>query len=404
MTRLAFTICALLAATFAFAQTDSTAQQAADSVAIKKDSLPQRQRIAIFAPLYLDSAFDATGKYRYDKQFPKFISPGVEFWQGAQLAIDSLKAEGVEVDIYVYDTRSATKKLPQLLVSDEIRTMNLFIGHVSVNDAAMLAQVANKLNIPFINANLPNDAGVTDNPNYVILNSTLMTHCAGLYKFLQKNFALSNIIVFRKKGAQEDRLRDYLTEIEKNTSSVPLKLKYVTLENNFTTEQVRAHLDSNKTNVCLAGSLDVVFAQNLCRTLSGLSRSYASTVFGMPTWETIDFKKSLYRGIEVYYSTPYYIDTANKLANNIHQLFTENYYAVPTENVFRGFETVYHFTHLLNEHKENLGSSLGDKRFMLFTELDIQPILNKKTQTLDYFENKKLYIVRKVDGLVKAIY
>src|SRR5215207_724197 len=31
-----------------------------------------RQKIATFVPLYLDSAFDATNSYRYDKSFPKF--------------------------------------------------------------------------------------------------------------------------------------------------------------------------------------------------------------------------------------------------------------------------------------------------------------------------------------------
>ena len=39
-----------------------------------------KQRIAVFAPLYLDSAFDATNTYRYDKSFPKFINPGLEFY------------------------------------------------------------------------------------------------------------------------------------------------------------------------------------------------------------------------------------------------------------------------------------------------------------------------------------
>lgn len=398
-----FTVCALLQATIVFSQTDTSLLKKDSAAVIKKDTVPQRSRVAIFTPLFLDSAFDASGNYRYDKQFPKFINPGLEFWQGAQLAIDSLKKEGVEIDIHVYDTR-AKKKFDALVAGEELRKMNLFIGHVSVNEAAQLARLANSMSIPFINANLPNDAGVTNNPNYVLLNSTLMTHCAGMYKFLQRNFALSNIIVFRKKGAQEDRLREYFTEIEKNTSSVPLKLKYVTLTNDITRDQLVAHLDSNKTNVCLAGSLDVNFAQALCQQLSGLSGAYSSTVFGMPTWEHIDFEKSLYRGIEIYYSTPFYVDPAHKLASGIFSHFRNAYFTQPSDMVFLGYETVYHFAHLLKAHNENLSSSLSDKKFMLFTELDIQPILNKSTQTLDYFENKKLYIVRKVDGLVKAVY
>ena len=41
-----------------------------------------KQKIAVFVPLYLDSAFDAYNTYRYDKNFPKFINPGLEFYEG----------------------------------------------------------------------------------------------------------------------------------------------------------------------------------------------------------------------------------------------------------------------------------------------------------------------------------
>jgi hypothetical protein len=315
-----------------------------------------------------------------------------------------LKKEGLGVDVHVYDTRSTKKKFEALLAAEELKKMNLFIWHLTINEAAQLAKLANTVGVPFVNATLPNDADVTNNPHYVMLNSTLMTHCAGIYKFLQRNFALSNIIVFTKKGTQEDRLRQYFTEVEKNTSSVPLKLKYVTLNPGFTPEQVKMYLDSNSTNVCLVASLDLNFAQTLCQQLAGWSNTYASTVVGMPNWESIDFEKSLYKGIEVYYSTTFHIDPVHKIASGIINRFKNDYYSRPTDMVFRGYESLYHFAHLLKLYNENLASSLGDKKYMLFTEYDIQPILNKTTQTLDYFENKKLYIVRKLDGVVKAVY
>ena len=65
-----------------------------------------KQRIAVFAPLYLDSAFDATNSYRYDKNFPKFINPGLEFYEGVQFALDSLNKENAQLEVFVFDTRS----------------------------------------------------------------------------------------------------------------------------------------------------------------------------------------------------------------------------------------------------------------------------------------------------------
>lgn len=390
------TVCALLQTLVSTAQVDT--------VFATHDSMPERKRIAVFTPLYLDSAFDASGNYRYSKTFPKFINSGLEFWEGAQLAIDSLRKEGLKADVFVYDTRAARKSFTDIINTPEVRSAHLLIGHVSLNEAAMLAQLAAQMNVPFINANLPNEAGVSNNPNYVMLSSTLMTHCTGIYKFLQRNYSVSNIIVFRKKGPQEDRLKGYFTDIEKNTAAIPLKLKYIDLTDNFTAAQLQPYLDSNKTNVVLTGSLDVVFGQNLAQQLATLSSSYTTTLFGMPTWDVLDFEKTIYKGIEILYSTPFYINPSDKLVAATTEHFRRTFYSRPSDMLYRGYETVYHFAHLLQLHAGNLGSSLGDKKFSLFNEMDIQPVLDKSTMTLDYFENKKLYFVKKVDGVVKAVY
>lgn len=393
------TVCALLQAIVSLAQVDTVFTP--EPV---KDTTKERKRVALFTPLYLDSAFDAAGNYRYAKSFPKFINSGLEFWEGAQLAVDSLRKEGVKVEVMVYDTRSNSKKFNDVLASDEVRDADLLIGHVNVNEAAQLAHLASQLNVPFINANLPNEAGVTNNPNYVMLNSTLLTHCTGIYKFLQRNYSVSNIIVFRKKGATEDRLKSYFEEVEKNTAAIPLKLKYVTLADNYTVSNLQEYLDSNKTNVVLAGTLDAAFGLTLAQQLAGLSNSYTTTLIGMPTWDVLDFEKTIYKGIEIIYSTPFYLNPTDKLVAATNDHFKTAFYSRPSDMLFRGFETLYHFTHLLLTHGTNLGSSLGDKSNKLFTDFDIQPVLDKTTMTLDYFENKKLYFVKKVDGVVKAVY
>ena len=370
----------------------------------QKDTVSRRFRIAVFTPLYLDSAFDLTANYRYGKTFPRFFNAGLEFYEGVQLALDSLQSEGAMMTVNVHDTKSTRPKFDEFVKSDSLDKMDLIIGHVTANEAKLLADTAARKNIPFINVNFPNDAGVTNNPNFVILNSTLKTHCEGLYRFLQKNFALSPIIVFRKKGAQEDRLLEYFKEIEKTTASVPLKLKFVTLDDNFNPQNLSPHLDPDKTSVAIAGSLDIGFAQRLCQQLATLNATHATAVFGMPTWDGADFTKPEYKDLEIYYSTPFYINPEDKNANALQQVFKTRFYSRPSDMVYRGYETMYHFGKLLMLHKENINSSLSDKRYQLFTQFDIQPVLDKQTMTLDYFENKKLYFLKTIDGVVKAVY
>ena len=371
----------------------------------QNDSAAQVHHIAIFAPLFLDSAFDETGVYRFDKSFPKFLNPGLEFFEGAQLAADSLQKEGVKLEITLYDTRSTKQTLSQILQGSGFQNTELIIGHVSATELRQLAVAALHKNIPFINANLPNDGNITGNQSLVMLNSTLKTHCEGIYKYLQRNHATQTIYVFNKKGPMEDKLKGYFTDIEKNTSAVPLKLKFISLENNFETKQLKNYLDSNRQNVFVAASLDEAFAKNLCFQFSSLAKTYPTTIIGMPTWDNIsDFSQPLYNGLEIMYSTPFYTNPSDSLAVRVQQYFKNNFYMRPSDLVFRGFETLYHFAKLLQVYGSNINGNIGQRKFNLFGNFDIQPVyLNKQNTVPDYFENKKLYFIKKVDGNVSAV-
>src|SRR5688572_26892480 len=85
----------ILLSVFTFLTIHFCALSQIDSTVVSDTPLIVKHKIAIFAPLYLDSAFDGNNEYRYAKNsFPKFINPGLEFYEGAQLALDSLNKEG----------------------------------------------------------------------------------------------------------------------------------------------------------------------------------------------------------------------------------------------------------------------------------------------------------------------
>jgi len=380
-------ILALLAGFCAsFAQTDTTA----------------RKRIAIFAPLYLDSAFDQAGNYRYNKTLPKFFNAGLEFYQGIQMAIDSLEKENIRLEIDLYDTRSK-EKLDQILQNEAIRNTSMFIGHVSLNEASLLGKVAANLHIPFVNVNLPNNADHKNNPNYIMLNPTLATHVSAIYKFLQKNYALSPIIYFRKKGTTDDRLRSIFTETEKTTASVPLKMRYAILDDTVSTEQLSEWIDTSRTTVCLVGSLDANFTLNLCRQLATVNKNYKIAVITMPLIEQADLSKSVYKGIEIIYTSPVFINPDNKLVQQIQATYKSKFYSRAGDMVFTAFDALYFFSHLLTRQPADTALPTSIHGNTIFGEISIEPVNNRQSGAVEYLENKKLYFIKKVDGQAKAV-
>jgi len=398
----------LAAGTQSFAQISDSSLGHSISVLRHTDS--SKYKIAVFLPLYLDSAFDAAGNYRFDQSFPKYLNPGLEFYEGLELAADSLEKKNLPLDITVYDTRSTSRSLQQVLEDSAFSETQLILGYVSVPELRVLAATAKSKDIPFINVNFPNDGGVTGDPEFVILNTTLRAHCEALYKFIQRNWATSNIFYVRRASSEDDRLRAYFADIEKNTASVPLKMKYINVDNNQDIGEMISQMDSNSKSIVLVGSLDENFGKTICTKLAPLAKTYPTKVLGMPTWDAVtDFNAPAYQDLEIYYTTPFYMNPADSLVLSIQQNYKTRFYSRPSDMVFRGYETTLHFGQLLVAHRGHLDGSIGERRFKVFNDLDIQPVFTKtnpptQVLTLQYLENKKLYFIKKVNGNVVAVY
>lgn len=378
------------------------------SLSAQEDTSIKRSRIAVFAPLYLDSAFDVTNEYRYAKtEFPKFINPGLEFYEGVQLALDSLEKIGVPIEVFVYDTRSASQTLAEQLESCSKDSVELILTYSSINEVKAFADSGLKRNIPVININMPNDGGVSSNPFYVILNPTLRTQIEGIYRHIQKYYSTEPLVVFRKKGPLEDRIRYFLDEFGKQTLSIPLKLKYVDLPDSFTVNHLKRYLDTVQQTVCVAGTMDENFGKRLVSQLATLKKeSYKALIIGMPTWDVVrDLRRAPeYKGIEIVYSTPFYNPRTDSVSVRITEYFDAVMYARPSDMVMRGYEAMWRFGNLLTKYKGEITSNISRREFNLFREFDIQPVINRETMMLDYFENKKLFFLKWQDGILKAVY
>lgn len=360
----------------------------------------QRHKIAIFTPLYLDSAFDAANNFRYEKTGAKFANLGLDFYYGAQLALDSLKKRGAPLEVFVCDSRSR-QSISEQLAKPEMKDLEMIIAQTNAAETRLLADIAQQRKIPFISTTFPNDAGEINNSYFVILNTTLQGHVEGLYRFLQKYHSLDKIVMFRKSGTQEEMLKNYFIEFGKSTVSTQLNIKMVDVGTTFTAQTLIPHLDSTRRTVVIAGSLDEGFGMRLTQTLSALNKRYPVRVFGMPTWENYNFSKA--PDLEIIYTNPFYYNRSSFLENQLMNEYNKTLSTKPSDLFFRGYESTLRFALLLLDTGKDVSSNLSRKGNTVFTQFDIQPVFkNKSLMALDYFENKHLYFI-KVFGSVKNI-
>ena len=358
-------------------------------------------KVAVFAPVYVDSAFTETGYKLGRNLIPKYILPGLEFYNGVMLAIDSLNIEKAPVEMFFYDSKSTTDPVEEVLGKPELTDISLIIASFnSRSEVKPLADFALQHNIPLISSVYPSDGGVTANPFFVMINPTLKAHIEAIYKYLHRVYPLENITLFKRNGAIEDMILSVLNSINKKTPGIPLKLKIIELPDEFTPEQVTTNLDSTRKNILVCGTLNEAFGMNLVKAVSS-SKNYRSVIMGMPTWDGI---KDLGKDAEIIYSTPYNFSRTDKLSVQLTNKYRAKYAGRPSDMVFKGFESMYHFTKLLLKYGNGLINNLSSKEYKLFNDFDIQPVNPDKENFMpDYLENKKIYFIRKLDGQVKSI-
>ncbi len=357
-------------------------------------------KVGIFAPLYLDSVF-SKNTFKYRQSVPRFIMPALDFVQGALIALDSLQAGDDDIDAGIYDTKSFTEKIPDLIRLKKLDSLQLIIGSVKDEEYVQLAEFALQKNIPFISATYPNVAGISANPFLVVMNSTLKAHCDAIYSYLLQNHGTDKIYLCRQKGTQEDMVAAYFKQMNEQDGKPLLPIETLYFDNNLNAGFLKSKLDSNRKSVLIGGSLDETFAVNIAKSSFSLCKTYPITLIGMPNWDNFSslYNKKDLADFPVYFTTPFYTEKYDAFSKALTAAYYKKYKGKPSDMAFKGFETVYLFTKLLAKNPDDFMSHINDKTVNVFCEYNFKPVrLNSEIAIPDYFENKHLYLIKILNG------
>ena len=350
-------------------------------------SLQERKTIIVFIPLEIDGAFNGTDYILGNNNLPKTMLPGLDFYNGVLMAVDSLKKSSATFDIRIIDTKQKNNSLTTLLTDSSLQKPTLIISAVTNKaDTKLIADFALAQQSPMVSAVFPNDAGVTNNPFFTVLNPTLKTQCEAIYNYIQTNFSKNTILYLKKKGATEDYIQNIIVDSNSKTSKSFLNID---VTDSISFADIAPYLDSTKQNILLCGSLKESFGYSIVKLLND-NPAYKSTIIGMPTW---DGEKSFnVTNVEIIYASPFYFNGNEKLLKQLTAAYKLKYLGRPSDQFFKGFESMLYFT-----------NGLLSKPTPVFNSIKIMPVYNEDNKSqVDYFENKNLYFFRKQNGQIKS--
>jgi hypothetical protein len=357
-------------------------------------------RIAVLIPLNLDSAFNGYEYNLSNSKIPQYFLSGLDFYSGAMMAIDSLQKENANIEVWIYDTHKANQSMQQL--TDKMQPLNFSLIITSISTSAeqkIISEFSARNSIPVISATFPNDLNLENNPFFIMINPTWKTHVDAIYDYLLKNYRGRKITLFTRRGSLEDKIAE---ELQKINAKGLISFSKVILSENFSDYDVLNHLDSTTQNIIVCGSLYEYFGQALIKTLDANGDIYSSVVVGMPTWNGMTGTTGTGSDkIQIVISTPYNYVRGGQFLDSISNNYKALYYSRPSDMVYKGYETMYHFAKLLLANPATFINKVSDDSYKVSSDYNFVPVRLSPTSFVpDYLENKKLYFIKIINGRV----
>jgi LysM repeat protein len=283
-----------------------------------------------------------------------------EYYEGFLLAVRDLKAKGLNAEIYTFDIgqEKNTKKLENLLGTNEMKNLDLIIGGVSKQQIDMLSGFSRKTGIKYV---IPFGSISSNDSESAIFQMT--TSHSSLYAevvnaFIKK-FGAYNIIFVSETGSDNDK-SDFISELKKGLSKAKIEFKTITNSDDLP-GSLKANLGSDK-NILIPTSSSEITLRKLATTVGTLSSSPVS-LFGYPEWQAYTQHTASLHKFDSYIYSIFFLDERQKEVQNISAQY-KLWYNRDMINSFPrwaylGYDTGLYFLTALKQYGSGFDPNIG---------------------------------------------
>lgn len=315
-----------------------------------------------------------------------------EYYEGFLLAVKTLKAKGLNAEIYAFDIgpEKNTKKLESLLGTNEMKNLHLVIGGVSKQQIDVLTKFSKSMGIKYaIPFGSSNELNMTPTLFQMTSSHTsLYPEVISAFKDQYRNYN----IIFVSEAASNNDKSDFVNELKKDLSKSNIPFKTTAGSSNLVVDITNV-LDTSGKNVLIPTSS----AENtLRRIITAINPMEAGniTLFGYPEWQIYtQYRDALHK----YDSRIYSIFFVNDQQKEVQEFLNEYKYWYNKELInsfpkygYLGYDTGLYFLTALNRYGSNIESNVSNMKVpTIQSAIHFEQVNNNKGG----FINNGLYFV-----------
>ncbi len=215
----------------------------------------------------------------------------VEFYQGALLAMESLKKEGVNVDLFVYDTAPDSNKVKSILMKPELRHADLIIGPAYSSNLKIVSDFSRDNHIPMVYPLSTSNNEMDNNPLLFQANApdSLM-----IGRMAQKMIQASRgkrLVMIRTESKENEfeqkmsqLIRDKVYWESFKNGEVPDFVEYQFKQDDLVS--LERMFSADKENIVVIPSMEEAQVSRIITTVKGAADKTKTqvTLWGLPDW------------------------------------------------------------------------------------------------------------------------
>ncbi len=277
----------------------------------------------------------------------------VEFYQGALLAAEEMKAEGQEVEIQLFDTKNSAENVAAIVAEEDdmIMTTDLFIGPIYERNAGAVIEYAAKNNIPVVSPLESATQGSYGRGYYRLMP----TDSTRLNKLNNMVAPTTNVIMVYTASYDEEMEREMLTLLGDHPYGKVIYDEQFVVDSlqSSPIEELMAEDDNlfvvlSDNELEVDRSLAIISSMMNSRQPLYGTRRVPVRVLGNASWTKYkNMDKNLLFKLDVSYLTAYHADRGSERVREFDRRFMEAFGRTPTMFAYRAYDAVKLFASAL---------------------------------------------------------
>lgn len=334
----------------------------------------------------------------------------LEYYEGFLLAVDSLKKQGANINLHVFDTGERTASVDNILAKPELKQMDVIFGPGHAEHLKPLSDFAKENGIRLVVPFTSKDSEVFTNPYLYQVNTPQSYLYAQVYKLFAEQFAEYNI-VFVEINDGKDKT-DYIKGLQQELDTRGIRHQTIPMpeiveetkgegeekEEIITVPGLTNALDSTKHNIIIPTSGTNTALTKLLPLIQLVVRTdetpYQVHLFGYPEWQKYynDHLQAFYE-LDTYFYSSFYtnnlLPSSKNFHNKFHNMFNKEMHTTYPKYGMLGFDIGYYFLKGLKTYDSKLEENLST--------YDIVPVQTgfhfERVNNWGGFINKKVFFI-----------